>query len=139
MGVRLLKIAAVYLLVGVSMGLYMGITHRFTLHPVHAHINLLGWASLALAGLIYVQFPEAAKTRLAQIHFWMHNMSLPVLMVALAFLLSGNEAFAPVVGIMSIVTALGLAIFVINICVNVPSTRRPVAIDRMSPAGVPAK
>ena len=139
MSARFLKIAVVYLAIGVSMGLYMGITHQFALHPVHAHINLLGWASLALAGLIYVQFPEAAKTRLAQIHFWIHNVSLPVLMVALAVLLSGNEAFAPVVGITSIVAAMGLAIFVINICVNVPSARRPVAIDRMSPAGAPAK
>jgi len=136
MGFRLLKIAAVYLLVGVSMGLYMGITHQFALH---AHINLLGWASLALAGLIYVQFPQAAKTRLAQIHFWMHNVSLPVLMVALAFLLSGNEAFAPVVGIASIATATGLAIFVINICVNVPSAKQPVALSRASPTGALAK
>ncbi|HEY3178730.1 MAG TPA: cytochrome-c oxidase [Casimicrobiaceae bacterium] len=139
MGIRLLKIAAVYLFVGVSMGLYMGITHQFTLHPVHAHINLLGWASLALAGLIYVQFPEAAKTRLAQIHFWMHNVSLPILMAALAFLLSGNEAFAPVVGISSIVTATGLAIFVINICVNIPSAMRPVAANRASHAGALSK
>ena len=28
MGVRFLKIAAIYLLVSVSMGLYMGITHH---------------------------------------------------------------------------------------------------------------
>jgi hypothetical protein len=128
MGIRLLKIAAVYLFVGVSMGLYMGITHQFTLHPVHAHINLLGWASLALAGLIY-----------AQIHFWMHNVSLPILMAALAFLLSGNEAFAPVVGISSIVTATGLAIFVINICVNIPSAMRTVAANRTSHAGALSK
>src|SRR5215467_11574173 len=90
MGIRFLKIAAVYLFVGVAMGLAMGITQSFALHPVHAHVNLLGWASLALAGLIYVQFPAAAETRLARIHFWMHNVSLPIFMTALAFLLSGH-------------------------------------------------
>ena len=139
MGVRLLKIAAIYLLVGVSMGLYMGMTQQFALHPVHAHINLLGWASLALAGLIYLQFPDAATTRLAQIHFWMHNVSLPVLMVALAFLLSGNAAFEPVVGIASIVTAAALAIFVVNICINVPSVKRPVVGNRVPQTGALAK
>ena len=89
MGIRFLKIAAVYLAIGVTMGLAMGITQKFALHPVHAHINLLGWATMALAGLIYVQFPAAAQTRLAKIHFWIHNLALPVMMVALAFLLSG--------------------------------------------------
>ena len=84
MGVGLLKIAAVYLVIASAMGLYMGIAERFTLHPVHAHLNLLGWASLALAGLIYNQFPDAAKTKLARAHFRMHNVSLPVLTIALA-------------------------------------------------------
>jgi hypothetical protein len=124
MGIRLVKIAAVYLIFGSFMGLYMGIAEKFTLHPVHAHLNLLGWASLALAGLIYVQFPEAAKTKLAQIHFWMHNVSLPVLMLALALLLTGHEAFGPVVGISASVMAAGLAVFVTNVLLNVSSGDR---------------
>jgi len=69
----------------------------------------------------------------------MHDVSLPVLIVGLAFLQTGNETFAPVVGITSIVTATGLAIFVINICVNVSWATRPVAINRASPTGVLAK
>lgn len=39
--------------VGVGMGIGMGIAHDFTLTPVHAHINLLGWVSMMLFGLYY--------------------------------------------------------------------------------------
>jgi hypothetical protein len=45
----------------------------FILAPVHAHLLLLGWASLALAGIIYHLYPAAGTTRLARIHFWAHN------------------------------------------------------------------
>jgi len=139
MGVRLLKIAAVYLLVGSLMGLYMGIRENFTLHPVHAHLNLLGWASLALAGLVYVQFPVAAQTKLARIHFWMHNISLPVLMAALAMLLTGHEAFGPVVGISATVMAVGLAVFVVNVLLNVNAAAKGTTVDRSVPAAALAR
>ena len=49
MGLRFLQIAVVYLVIGASLGLYMGLTEVFILAPVHAHLLLLGWASLALA------------------------------------------------------------------------------------------
>lgn len=52
MGTRLLKIAVIYLLFGALLGGYMGATENSALAPVHAHVALLGWASLALAGVI---------------------------------------------------------------------------------------
>ena len=118
MGIRFLKIAAVYLAIGVSMGLAMGILQDFSLHPVHAHVNLLGWATMALAGLIYVQFPQAAQTRLAKIHFWIHNLALPVMMVALAFLLKGHAEAAHVLEPASAVMVAGILVFIVNICLN---------------------
>ena len=39
--------AAVFALTGMSLGIAMGMREDFTLAPVHAHINLLGWVSLA--------------------------------------------------------------------------------------------
>ena len=42
--------AVLYALLGMSLGMFMGATEDFTLAPVHAHINLLGWATLALMG-----------------------------------------------------------------------------------------
>ena len=119
MGLRFLKIAVVYLLFGALLGLFMGITQQFGLAPVHAHLLLLGWASLALAGIIYHLYPAASTTRLARIHFWLHNAGLPVFMVALGLLLTGHESAGPLVGISASVVLLGLAIFVSNVLLNV--------------------
>ena len=52
--------AAACLVVGVALGIGMGIAHDFQLAPVHAHANLVGWASLALMGVVTVQLGRAA-------------------------------------------------------------------------------
>lgn len=122
MGIRFIKIAVVYFVIGVLLGWYMSMTEKFTFAPVHTHINLLGWVSLALAGLIYVAFPRAAETTLAKIHFWLHNIGLPIMMIALAFLVTGAEAATPWVAIGSILTVLGIILFVINVLANVKQT-----------------
>jgi len=121
MSVRLFKIAVVYLLAGASMGLVMGITRQFQFAAVHAHVNLLGWVSLALAGVIYDIYPEAAETRLAHWHFWLHNLGLPVFMVSLFLLLAGNASAATGVAIGATVTLLGIAAFVINLMLTLRS------------------
>jgi cbb3-type cytochrome oxidase subunit 1 len=79
MGTKFFKIAVVYLVIVVSIGYIMGITHNFSYTFVHAHINLLGWASMALFGLIYHFYPKAGETKLAKTHFWLHNIGTPFL------------------------------------------------------------
>jgi len=120
MGLKFLKIAVVYLFVGACLGLGMGITQKFTLVPVHAHLLLLGWASLALAGVVYHFYPAASTTRMARVHFWLHNLGLPIFMIALAYLLTTNaEGVTPVVGISATVVVIGLCLFMINVLVNI--------------------
>lgn len=119
MSVTFLRIAVVYLVLGALLGLGMGITERFTLAPVHAHLLLLGWASLALAGIVYHLHPAAAQTRLARLHFWLHNAGLPVFMVGLAMLLSGTAGATPVVALAATVVLAGLVLFAANVLVNV--------------------
>ena len=119
MALRFLKIAVVYLFIGAVLGLVMGVSQRFTLAPVHAHLLLLGWASFALVGLVYHLYPAAAETKLARIHFWLHNLGLPVFMFALGMLLTGHESAGPFVGISATVVILGLTSFVTNVMMNV--------------------
>ncbi len=57
--------AALCMVGGVSLGIFMGITHDFSLAPIHGHLNLLGWASLALMGLTLRAWPELAVGWLA--------------------------------------------------------------------------
>lgn len=128
MATRFIKIAVLYLALGVTLGVVMGMLQKFTFTPVHAHLNLLGWASLALVGLVYHAFPAAAETRLARIHFWLHNLGLPPLMIALALMLSGNAALEPVVGILSLIVWLGIILFVVNVWLAVRPAAAPGAL-----------
>jgi len=110
------RLAIVYFVVATALGLYMGMTGSHGLIPVHAHLNLLGWASLALTGILYDRFPSATTTRLYPIHFWVYNITLPVAMLTLALLLlRGNEALVPVVGIVSLVLFASIVVFAANI------------------------
>jgi cbb3-type cytochrome oxidase subunit 1 len=119
MGIRLLKIAVVYLFVGALLGGFMGMTQQFTLAPVHAHVLLLGWASLALAGIVYHLYPAASATLLARIHFWLHNLGTPLFMIALGMLLTGHESAGPFVAISASVVIVALAVFATNVLMNV--------------------
>ena len=111
---RLLQMSVVYLIVGILFGLGMGMTQKFTLAAAHAHLNLLGWASMALMALIYKAYPEASQTVLAKVHFWMHSVGLPPLMIALSVLLLGNAAAGPFVGVFSLITGIGVIAFCVN-------------------------
>jgi len=115
MVVSCLRVAVVYLMLGVVMGVAMGVTHRFEYAPVHAHINLLGWVSLGLFALIYHLLPQAAMTRLARWHFWLHNIGVPVFMVSLFLLRSGVERAETFVRLGGSVTFVGLILFAVNL------------------------
>ena len=118
MGNRLIKISVVYFSVGVALGLYMSIAHRYTQSSVHVHINLLGWVSLAIAGILYTRFPELAATTLAKIHFWLHNITLPIMMIGLGFILLGQAALTPVVAASGTILVLSIILFAINVLSN---------------------
>ena len=119
MGLRFLRIAVICLFVGALLGGFMGFSQQFTLAPVHAHLLLLGWASFALAGLVYHLYPAASETLLARIHFWLHNLGLPAFMVALGMLLTGHESAGLSVGISAGVVIIGLTVFAANVLMNV--------------------
>lgn len=113
-----LKLSVLYLIVGVAMGIFMGASHNFTLRPVHAHVNLLGFTTLALAGLIYSVFPDAGASKLAKIHFWLMNLALPVMMGSLAAMLLGHTAVLPALIVSEFMAAGGVLAFAANIFLN---------------------
>lgn len=117
-GALWIKLAVFYLIIGVAMGIAMGASQNFTLRPVHAHVNLLGWATFALAGLIYAAYPRAAASKLAKVHFWSMNVALPVMMGALAMVLMGQMQVVPVLVAAEFLAAAGIIAFAINVFTN---------------------
>lgn len=114
-GVLWIKAAVVYLVMGVGLGIYMGASGDHVMVPVHAHFNLLGWASLALVGLIYHQFPHAGVSRLATVQFWLHNVGLLAAMALLISALRGNTGLDPFLGLASMVIGSAIVLFAINV------------------------
>ena len=91
-----LRLGVLFALVGVSMGYWMGVTQQFGLSPVHAHTNLLGWASMFLYGLFYRAFPAAGEGLLPKIHLGLAAVGLPVFMLGLAIKLAPIPSLMPV-------------------------------------------
>ncbi|TMW70640.1 cytochrome-c oxidase [Alteribacter natronophilus] len=121
MGVRCIKVSAVYFAVAVILGLYMSIAGDYSLSSVHAHIALLGWASFALAGVIYHLFPRAGENRLAYVHFWIHNIGLPVMMISLFLVITGQDLFLSFLPFGAILVVLSTLLFTYNVLKNVRS------------------
>ena len=115
MAARFLKIAAVYFSIGVILGMIMGIIHDFRLTSVHAHLNLLGWVSMALFGIIYHFYPRAAETKLAKTHFWLHNICVPIMQGSIALQLTVTQAVLPVTIISSLLVVIGVLLFTVNL------------------------
>ena len=115
MGNKFLRIAVIYLLVGVTLGIFMAAEHNYQYRPVHAHLNLLGWASMALFGFFYLAVPAAGTTKLAITHFWIHNVALPIQMITLAMFLNESKIAEPILASASIAIGIGLICFAINL------------------------
>ncbi|OGA18759.1 MAG: cytochrome-c oxidase [Betaproteobacteria bacterium RIFCSPLOWO2_02_FULL_66_14] len=115
MGNLFLRLAVVYAVLGVTLGIVMAANHDYTFRPVHAHLNLLGWASMALFGLWYRSAPAAGETRLAKAHFWLHNIAFPIQMITLTMFVDGNTSVEPILALASVVIGIGFVCFAINL------------------------
>lgn len=109
--------AVVYFSIGVALGVAMGASGDHSLAPLHAHINLLGWVSMTLFGLIGAVYPATIQGRIATVQFWVHNLGLPALLVSLAARLKGHEAAAPLLGLASVVVGSGVLLFAYQVLV----------------------
>ena len=105
------RLAAVYFAVGVMLGVVMGASGDHSLFPVHAHINLLGWVSMALFGLIGTVYPSITEGRVAAAQFWMHNVGVPVMLVALTLRIKGFQSAEPLIGVASIAVGCSVLLF----------------------------
>jgi cbb3-type cytochrome oxidase subunit 1 len=116
MGARFIKVSVIYFLIGVVVGLVMGIADAFKYTSAHAHINLLGWASLAIIGVIYTVYPDAGKTKLAVVQFWLHNIGLPLLVVSMLMFPNGiNSVGIPTAAVGGLLVIASVVVFVVNV------------------------
>ena len=106
-----LRIAVIYALVAMVLGIVMGISEDHTQTPTHAHLNLVGWVSMALYALVYRQYPAAAESRFAIPHFWVANIGAVLLTVGIYTQMVPLPSLAFIVISGSLFTILGMLMF----------------------------
>ncbi|MEZ5867505.1 MAG: hypothetical protein R3D46_03115 [Defluviimonas denitrificans] len=127
-GIGLLFFAsgAVYVTIGMLWGIHMGASQDFTLAPAHAHLNLVGFVTLALMGLFYHLTPRAAASVLSRVHFGLATLGVWTMVPGIAMAETGRGEGLAIVG--SLLTAGAMAVFLVNLVVNVLLVKgRPVA------------
>src|SRR5680860_720828 len=94
----------IYVLIGMLWGIHMGVSGDHTMMPAHAHLNLVGWVTMALFGIYYHLTPKAADTLLAKIHFAVATLGLIVFVPGIALANSQNNDLFAKIG--SVITCL---------------------------------
>ncbi|HVZ68161.1 MAG TPA: hypothetical protein VG891_01770 [Rhizomicrobium sp.] len=109
---------ALLLLGGMSLGEFMGAHEEFTLAPLHAHINLLGWVSLALYGTFYALTKDTYSPKLAWTNFVLSVTGILAMVPTLYLLLTtdnGGQLYGPYAGAAGGIAMLGLLVFLYSV------------------------
>src|ERR1700744_1044859 len=101
-------LGVVYVLIGMGWGMHMGEANDFVRAPAHAHLNLLGWVTMALYGIFYALTQKTMSPRLAWANFIVSGLGVVVMIPFLAlFLGSGNDPkYIPGIVVGEILTVL---------------------------------
>ena len=59
---------ALFAVFGLCLGLWMVAVNNFAYSKIHAHVNLLGWVTLAIYGIVYKLYPVMKDSSLALSH-----------------------------------------------------------------------
>jgi hypothetical protein len=105
--------AVLCVLVGMVWGIQMAISQDHLLSGAHAHLNLVGWTTMALFGLYYHVTPQAAGTRLAKVHAWTAILGVLVMVPGIAVAITTGTPVLAAVG--AVLTTLSMAIFLLTV------------------------
>lgn len=110
-----ISVAALAALCGMSLGIFMAANEDFTLGPAHAHLNLLGWVSMAIYGLWY-RGAELTRPRLAWSQALVATAGFVVMVTALAMMLvTGNRTYEALISIGAILALVGMLLFFVQV------------------------
>ncbi|MFC3166375.1 hypothetical protein [Ciceribacter thiooxidans] len=105
--------AVIYVTLGMIWGIVMAATGDHRLAAAHAHLNLVGWVTLALFGIYYHLVPRAGEHLLAKLHFAVATVGVVLLVPGIAMAVSGaGELLAKVGSVLTLASMLLFAVVV---------------------------
>lgn len=124
MGIKWIRVAIIYLLIGVLFGMFMHITVHLEWKSVHAHINLVGWLTTAVFGIFYSLYPKMGASKLGVSHFWIHNVGVLFLLLGIFFIYVDSLRFIlePFVWIGGLALIASILIMIYNVFTQVKPT-----------------
>ncbi|KZN37977.1 hypothetical protein N480_14635 [Pseudoalteromonas luteoviolacea S2607] len=107
LGIKFMVSAAFYGLIAMSVGVYMAATSDYLFKAAHGHLNLLGWVTMSIFGIVYFVLPKLASTKLAKLHFYCAHLAVLFLSGGMAiFVLFGSTDVAKVGAVFAISSML---------------------------------
>jgi len=106
----------IYLLAGMAWGMQMGASEDFALAPAHAHLNLLGWVTMAIYGTFYALTHASLSPRLAWTNFALSAVGVALMIPSLAlFLKTADTRFLPPLIASEVITVASLLVFAVSV------------------------
>lgn len=110
--------AALYAMIGVCWGLAMGATHNHATYSAHAHLNLLGWASLGLMGTYYAVLGQGVSNWVKLANFALSNLGV-LSMIPGTYMYLGQAGppalYGPMIGVGALLILAGFFVFGITV------------------------
>lgn len=98
---------------GMVWGLQMGISGDHSMTGAHVHLNLVGWATMALFGVYYRLTPQAARGWLPRVHAILAIGGVAVMVGGLYLVFSGGSPVAAIVG--SVMSFASMLLFLFTV------------------------
>ncbi|MEJ2816575.1 MULTISPECIES: hypothetical protein [unclassified Caulobacter] len=120
--------AATYAMIGVCWGLTMSITQNHATYSAHAHLNLLGWVSLALMGAFYALLGQNVPNWVKLTNFTLSNVGV-ICMISGLFMYLGQvgpvSIYGPLLAVGGLCTVAGFLLFGVTVITSL--VRKPAA------------
>jgi len=103
----------IYVTLGMFFGIWMSAAHDHTLAGAHAHLNLVGWVTMALFGVYYHLVPGAAQGTLPKVHFLLATVGVWFMVPGIALAILGETQMPVIIGSFATVGSMLIFLYIV--------------------------
>jgi len=103
----------IYVTLGMFFGIWMSAAHDHTLAGAHAHLNLVGWVTMALFGVYYHLVPGAAQGTLPKVHFLLATVGVWFMVPGIALAILGETQLPVIIGSFATVGSMLIFLYIV--------------------------
>ena len=97
-----------WVIVGMIFGTWLGASNHMNYGNSHAHINLLGFVTSVLFGLLHFAYPALRLSRVAVAQFVIYEIGILILIIGKVMVAGGQETLLLPIGALITIIGAGL-------------------------------